>query len=178
VRCPIQQLVRVQIISSSAPQQHAGIEVIGGAIRIGKELNAFQEVLRTWFYTCGMIGTCYCACLYVILWQGVLLPLYKSQFEFGDQGYDEPSCDLDLDGEDFNDQDDFEDLQPNDIPSPATTAQGAEAAAGQDTETRTQVSDCDYNDDDDDESSACWEDLPQVGQQDETAFPQQKLKVH
>lgn len=58
---PLQHVV-VRVLASSP------VEIVAGEVRIGKELNAFQELLKRWFYTCFMVGTMVFAMLYMIEW--------------------------------------------------------------------------------------------------------------
>ena len=44
------------------------LEVIAGEIRIGEELSYFQLLLKEWFFTCYVVGTCIFFALQVLLW--------------------------------------------------------------------------------------------------------------
>lgn len=43
--------------NSRLQQLRSPIEVVAGEVRIGRELNAWQQVLKDWFYTCYITGT-------------------------------------------------------------------------------------------------------------------------
>jgi hypothetical protein len=57
--------------SSTGAQMTGPVEVIRGEVRIGKELNAYQNVLKEWFYTCYVIGTIVFLTLHLATW-GIL----------------------------------------------------------------------------------------------------------
>lgn len=65
----IQQHVKVRILSprKSSSDPHT-IEVMSGEIRIGKELNVLQNLLREWFYTFSLIGVGVCFTVYTFVW--------------------------------------------------------------------------------------------------------------
>ena len=44
------------------------LEVITGEIRVGEELSHFQLLLKEWFFTCYVVGTCVFFALQVLLW--------------------------------------------------------------------------------------------------------------
>jgi hypothetical protein len=86
------------------------VEVIRGEVRIGKELNAGQEVLKEWFYTCYIIGTAGFISLHLAAW-GILQyywnqPKENTQCNWEQQPYGDPSFDFDRD----HDDDGFESL--------------------------------------------------------------------
>ena len=54
----IQQHLVIRLLSQgSIWHTHRPTEVISGEIRIGKELNRFQNTLKDWFWTCFIVGT-------------------------------------------------------------------------------------------------------------------------
>lgn len=61
------QHVVVRIIPRTS-QLDALPEIIGGQLRIGEELDAFQELLREWFYVCLCFGTTVFSGIYFVLW--------------------------------------------------------------------------------------------------------------
>jgi hypothetical protein len=85
--------------------------VTGGEVRIGKELHAFQEVLKEWYFTCFSIGTFVFGVVYSLIWTVIksILEDYRRQ-----QAEEEPPCELDLDGDD--------DLNSEDLPSGQETS--------------------------------------------------------
>lgn len=90
---PLQHVVvRIEAQGSVIP------EVVGGGIRIGKELNAFQEILKKWFYTCFIIGSVMFGFVYMIQWQ-ILRAVWTTIY----QRYNtQDDFDIDLDS-DFTD---------------------------------------------------------------------------
>jgi hypothetical protein len=101
------------------------IEAIGGEIRIGEELSPFQEMIKTWFYTCFCVGTVAFAILFYlsfILLQWIF-ETWKERLKVR-RGYDEEfDFDIDLDLDDnfqdvgsFDYDDDWRDVRlDNDI---------------------------------------------------------------
>ena len=85
------------------PSAKALAEVSVGELRIGKELNAFQQILKTWYFTCYTLGTAIFASFYFLLWT-ILQAVWEDR-RWRKRRYmsEEPPCDL---GSDFN----FEDL--------------------------------------------------------------------
>lgn len=54
----MQRYVTVQLVArGNAWQDSTPVEVISGEVRIGKELNWFQGILREYFYSCYVMGT-------------------------------------------------------------------------------------------------------------------------
>lgn len=73
------------------------VEVLRGELRIGKELNFFQETLREWYYTSFFVGTLCFASFYLMAWSLLLNSLERMGFYGYWYGIAEPDCDLDLD---------------------------------------------------------------------------------
>lgn len=92
------------------------MEIIGGAIKIGKEHNVYQQVMKDWFFTCALIGTLSFAAWYVVFWHFLQLVLAVIR-ETKANNYavdDEPPCDLDMDDDEFfRDFDDSHEVQEN-----------------------------------------------------------------
>jgi hypothetical protein len=65
------------------------VEITGGELRIGKELNRYQEILKGWYYSCFVLGTLVFAGFYAKLWS-LLMTISK-----GPPVEEEPPCDLD-----------------------------------------------------------------------------------
>jgi hypothetical protein len=64
---PLQHLViRIEAQQSQSASVALLPEIVGGTIRIGKELNAFQELVKVWFYTCFIFGTMAFAMMYLL----------------------------------------------------------------------------------------------------------------
>jgi hypothetical protein len=109
----IQQHALVKIILPTTSQQgthqhHQVVEVTGGDLFIGKELNAFQEMLKVWFYTCYLIGTLIFAGFYIIQWSLVRIiwqELRRRSFQ-----EEEPEIHFDFDLNDADMDDMFEDI--------------------------------------------------------------------
>jgi hypothetical protein len=78
-------------------------EIVGGNIRIGKELNAFQEIRKEWFYTCFFFGTLLFAGLYVLQWEIFILIWGYVRRRYVAAELDDPSCDLYFDEMLFDD---------------------------------------------------------------------------
>ena len=73
------------------------VEVLSGELRIGKELNMFQELLKEWYYTGFFVGTLSFACFYLMIWSFVMRTLERmGLFRFW-YGLEDPVCDLDMD---------------------------------------------------------------------------------
>ena len=73
------------------------VEVLSGELRIGKELNVFQELLKEWYYTGFFVGTLSFAMFYILLWSSLIQILERmGLFRFW-YGLEEPVCDLDMD---------------------------------------------------------------------------------
>ena len=68
-------------------------EITSGRIRIGKELNQFQEFLNEWFYLCALVGTTMISGVYMLLYQCLQLAAQSWWW----YTMDEPDCDLDDD---------------------------------------------------------------------------------
>jgi hypothetical protein len=125
------------------------VEVLRGELRIGKELNFWQETLREWYYTGFFVGTLFFATFYLMGWSLLLNSLERMGFYSYWYGIEEPDCDLDLDfdldqdiglGHNFGEREvhnvneretepHFEDWQEND-PRP-TTASSSGRDAGE-----------------------------------------------
>jgi hypothetical protein len=69
------------------------LEVIAGEILMGEELSYFQLLLKEWFFTCYVVGTCIFFALQVLLW--VLFQVCWSKRRQR-QFVEDPLCDLDL----------------------------------------------------------------------------------
>jgi len=54
---PLQRIVVRLVSPSSSWQNDIPVEVITGQLRIGKELNIFQLILKEWFWTCYIVGS-------------------------------------------------------------------------------------------------------------------------
>lgn len=117
----MQQHALVKIIlptTSQGTHHHKVVEVTGGNLLIGKELNAFQEMLKVWFYTCYLIGTVIFAGFYVVQWslaRIVWQELRRRSFQ------EEPviTFDFDLNSADMDDSM-FEDIDPTQDEEPPT----------------------------------------------------------
>ena len=91
--------------------QQPVIEVLRGELRIGKELNMLQELLKEWYYTGFFVGTLSFATFYLILWMSLVQLLQRLGLFRLLYGLEEPMCDLDMDlslggfgGEDIRDR--------------------------------------------------------------------------
>ena len=82
---------------------------MGGEVRIGKELNAFQTILKEWYYTCFTLGTMCFAALYLMLLEMVRVywTHYCDPYERMDINFDES---LSQGHDDDAKEDDHEDL--------------------------------------------------------------------
>ena len=90
--------------SRAAMPNSKPLEIISGEIRIGEELNDFQELLKVWFFTCYTIGTlCFCV-VHLLVW---LIGRICFNAHNRDELNEEPPCDLDMDGSQL--EDDFVD---------------------------------------------------------------------
>lgn len=77
----LQRFVTVQLLSrGKAWQDKTPVEVISGQVRIGKELNWFQVILRDYFYSCYIMGAMTIFVLQAIFWT-VLSRYMESQRE-------------------------------------------------------------------------------------------------
>ncbi|CAB9512943.1 Putative adipose-regulatory protein (Seipin) [Seminavis robusta] len=99
------------INDQSATPTTRPIEVIRGEVRIGKELNAFQEVLKEWFYTWYFVGTMMFFSLHTAIYGLVQYYWNQAEEDYGcydgdDQPYYDPSLDDDFNNEDNNHRDD------------------------------------------------------------------------
>lgn len=85
--------VHVRII----PQQSAKalVEITKAEIRMGKEFNAFQSILRDWYFTCYTIGTLAFMMLYSLAWMIVETLLEDSRRK----GNDESARGMDINNE-------------------------------------------------------------------------------
>jgi hypothetical protein len=112
----MQQHVLVKIILPTTRQgtsnhYHQVVEITGGDLLIGKELNNFQEMLKVWFYTCYLIGTLIFAGFYIVQWS--LVRIIWEEFRRRSFEEEEPviSFDFDLNDADLDDSM-FEDIDP------------------------------------------------------------------
>jgi hypothetical protein len=152
------------------PNNKPRVEVVGGVIRIGEELSAFQELLKHWFYTCSCLGTLvFCVVFYILrLLLGFMWEALKKRRR-RQIGSDEPTCELDVD---LDDAFDFEDCPRSEEGNTgdeggfadATTPverHGAEATsqAGINGETAAHSSRIHVVANDEDDDSDAWEDL-------------------
>lgn len=87
------QYVEIKIVPHVRDGTTANVEVTAGEVRIGKEMNKYQEMLKEWFYTCFVFGTLSFAGLYLLLFE-VARSYWIQRFEL-----EEPLCDLELDEE-------------------------------------------------------------------------------
>lgn len=69
------------------------VEVVAGEVRIGKELNQWQQVLKDWFYACYFVGTMVLLGAHIAAW--MILEYYwgENKDEYGAPYFD-PSCDF------------------------------------------------------------------------------------
>jgi len=79
-----------------SPQQ-VMVEVIRGELRIGKELNILQELLKEYYYTGFFIGTLSFAFLYLLGWSFLVRIMERLGFFRFWYGLEEPDCELDFD---------------------------------------------------------------------------------
>lgn len=78
-----------------SPQQPL-VQALRGELRIGKELNMFQEVLKEWYYTGFFVGTLSFASLYLAIWLFLLGMMERLGLRYW-HGLEEPECELDMD---------------------------------------------------------------------------------
>jgi hypothetical protein len=69
------------------------LEVIAGEIRMGEELSYFQLLLKEWFFTCYLVGTCIFFALQVLLWFLFQVCWSKRRQR---QFVEDPLCDFDI----------------------------------------------------------------------------------
>lgn len=147
------------------------IEVIGGEIRIGKELNTWQQVLKDNYYLCNIIGTLIFFGAHLGVW--AILQYYFSETEDYGEPYLDPSFDFDGDnhggggGEDDdganNDNNSFESLHSGRGSGQGSETDGHEREMADEMQNDTGISSNDYDDNnfhsplDDDEQSEDWE---------------------
>ena len=79
-----------------SPQQSL-VEIMRGELRIGKEMNMFQELLKEYYYTGFFVGTLSFAFFYLLVWSFIIRILDRTEFFRFWYGLEEPDCDLDLD---------------------------------------------------------------------------------
>ena len=77
--------------------QQKVVEVLRGELRIGEELNKFQELLKEWYYTAFFVGTLSFAVFYLFAWSIFLRLLQRIGFFRIWHGLEEPECELDMD---------------------------------------------------------------------------------
>jgi hypothetical protein len=83
------QYILVQVVMPRDPiLASKTVEITGGEIWIGKELNSVQEIMRHWFYTCATLGTAVFAFFYLSLFLVLKLVLESVGKP------EEPACDL------------------------------------------------------------------------------------
>lgn len=82
-------------------------EVLQGEVRIGRELNHCQQILKDWFYTCYFLGTLLLFGAQVGLW--IILQYYWGENRDEFEPYFDPSCDFE-----GNQNDDFESISISD----------------------------------------------------------------
>jgi hypothetical protein len=127
----VQQHALVKIILPTTSQgthhhHHQVVEITGGDLLIGKELNAFQEMLKVWFYTCYLIGTLIFAGFYIVQW--ALVRIIWQEFRRRSFQEEEPviTFDFDLDDADL-DGSMFEDIDPTMDEEPSVEQDGGGA---------------------------------------------------
>jgi hypothetical protein len=111
---PMQQHAVVKIIlptTSSQGNHHQVVEVTGGDLLIGKELNSFQELLKVWFYTCYLVGTLVFVGFYILQWFlfQIIWQVFRQRFS----QEEEPAFDFDFDLDDADPDDMFQDIDPS-----------------------------------------------------------------
>jgi flagellar biosynthesis/type III secretory pathway M-ring protein FliF/YscJ len=97
------------------------VEVVHGEVRIGKELNSLQNLLKEWFYTCAVIGITLIFVFEVMLWTTMQVSVHSRRQQQQQQHHhheqeasmeeDNPHDALDMDSagyEIFHDDDDEE----------------------------------------------------------------------
>ena len=142
------------------------VEVAEGHARIGKELNAFQELLKYHCFTCATIGTCIFASLYFFLWSLLAVLWEDYQRRHMEQ---EPQCELD-ENDDFNFDDlhfdDYEDNEHNSdensrIPTNAEGSEGDHRTSpgGVSNGPTSQDDGRAVSDDEEDDQNGEWQDL-------------------
>jgi hypothetical protein len=110
----MQQHAVVKIIlptTSSQGNHHQVVEVTGGDLLIGKELNSFQELLKVWFYTCYLVGTLVFVGFYILQWFlfQIIWQVFRQRFS----QEEEPAFDFDFDLDDADPDDMFQDIDPS-----------------------------------------------------------------
>lgn len=73
------------------------VEVVAAEVRIGEELTWFQELIRTWFWTCSLIGSTFFAAIYFVAYQIGIVWLWTF--------HEEPPCDLNFEEFSIHNQD-------------------------------------------------------------------------
>jgi hypothetical protein len=123
----LQQHALVKIILPATSQgttctrHHQVVEVTGGDLLIGKELNELQEMLKVWFYTCYLIGTLIFAGFYMVQWS--LARIIWQELRRRSFQEEEPAIHFDFDLNEADMDDMFEDITlPSDEPPPAQDA--------------------------------------------------------
>ena len=106
-----QRHVLVEIVPP--PSSPTRVEVTGGQVMIGKELNAFQELLKYRYFTCYTIGTMVWAVFYYFLWS-MLAIIWDDYRQRRRQRHFLPPEDASLDL--HLDEAEFEDLFPEPAP--------------------------------------------------------------
>jgi hypothetical protein len=91
----VKRFVLVKIVPT--PFATSLVEVSNAVLRIGKELNVFQELLKQWYFTCYSIGTASFMTIYFLLCS-FLLKVFRQRRE----EVEEPSCELEFSDSDFN----------------------------------------------------------------------------
>jgi hypothetical protein len=123
----MQQHALVKIIlpttSQGSNHHHQVVEITGGDLLIGKELNAFQEMLKEWFYTCYLVGTLMFAGFYIVQWS--VVRIIWQEFRRRSFQEEEPAIIFDFDFHDADlDDSMFEDIDPTMDEEPPTEQDG------------------------------------------------------
>lgn len=70
--------IRIPSRDSHRKKSSPLVEVTSGELRIGKELNRYQEFLKTWYFTCYTMGTLIFATLYLVTFE--IMRAYWEQY--------------------------------------------------------------------------------------------------
>lgn len=152
------------------------VEVLGGELRIGTELNMFQELLKEYYYTGFFVGTLFFAFFYLLVWSFLIRILERLGFFRFWYRLEEPDCELDLDsslGDDYREADEmhqqerdreeeeepepcFEDWQDVDEPTPPVVGRRAPIVPDS---PLSAVRDCHESNDEPASSEDDWEDI-------------------
>lgn len=64
------------------------VEVVAAEVRVGEEFTSLQEIIRTWFWSCFLVGSMIFALLYFVAYHTIILLCLSNR--------DEPPCDLNV----------------------------------------------------------------------------------